>query len=166
MRGRTHEAAFVIVDEAQNASLQQLRRLSDRLGNGSTLCILGDGSQPDRRVGGNWSAGADGVSSSIEAYAKDLDKARETGMQTRIEVARLTNADICRSTPAREMRGFFSQIDSEEPAPRRQRLGGGAGELLRQAVAPSSARDATRQRGNEGAIYENRDADGRRCRWP
>jgi len=85
-------------------------------------------------------------------------------MQTRIEVARLTNADICRSTPAREMRGFFSQIDSEEPAPRRQRLGGGAGELLRQAVAPSSARDATRQRGDEGAIYENRDALGRR--WP
>ena len=79
-------------------------------GNGSTLCILGDGSQPDRRVGGNWSAGADGVSSSIEAYAKDLDKARETGMQTKVEVARLTNDDIWRSRPVRERRGFFSSF--------------------------------------------------------
>ena len=37
------------------------------------------------------------------------------------------------------MRGFFSQIDSEEHAPRRQRLGGGAGELMRQAVAGGAA---------------------------
>ena len=61
-------------------------------------------------MGGNWSAGADGVSSSIEAYAKDLDKARETGMQTKVEVARLTNDDIWRSRPVRERRGFFSSL--------------------------------------------------------
>lgn len=50
MRGRTLSNAFVIVDEAQNATRNQMKMLLTRLGQGSKMCITGDLTQIDLPV--------------------------------------------------------------------------------------------------------------------
>ena len=47
MRGRTLNHAFVIVDEAQNASRLQLKMVLPRLGEGARMAVTGDPSQVD-----------------------------------------------------------------------------------------------------------------------
>ena len=47
MRGRTLSNAYVILDEAQNATTMQMKMFLTRLGQGSRMCITGDRSQVD-----------------------------------------------------------------------------------------------------------------------
>lgn len=47
MRGRTLNRAFVIVDEAQNATRAQMRMVLTRLGEGSRMVVTGDPTQTD-----------------------------------------------------------------------------------------------------------------------
>ena len=47
MRGRTLNDAFVILDEAQNTSIEQMKMFLTRLGFGSTAVITGDMTQVD-----------------------------------------------------------------------------------------------------------------------
>ncbi len=47
MRGRTLSHAFIIVDEAQNASRLQVKMVLTRLGEGSRMAVTGDPSQVD-----------------------------------------------------------------------------------------------------------------------
>lgn len=53
MRGRTLSNAFVILDEAQNASIPQMKMFLTRLGKGSKMAITGDLSQIDLPKGTN-----------------------------------------------------------------------------------------------------------------
>ena len=48
MRGRTFKRAFVIADEMQNSSPNQMLMLATRLGEGSKLVVTGDLKQSDR----------------------------------------------------------------------------------------------------------------------
>lgn len=47
MRGRTLESAFVILDEAQNTTLGQLKMFLTRMGNNSKFIVTGDATQID-----------------------------------------------------------------------------------------------------------------------
>ena len=47
MRGRTLSHAFVILDEAQNASRLQMKMVLTRLGEGARMAVTGDPSQVD-----------------------------------------------------------------------------------------------------------------------
>ncbi len=47
MRGRTLESAFVILDEAQNTTLGQLKMFLTRMGNNSKFIVTGDATQVD-----------------------------------------------------------------------------------------------------------------------
>ncbi|HOZ26058.1 MAG TPA: PhoH family protein [Hyphomonadaceae bacterium] len=47
MRGRTLKNAFVIIDEAQNATIPQMKMVLTRLGRGSRMVVTGDPSQTD-----------------------------------------------------------------------------------------------------------------------
>ena len=47
MRGRTLDDAFIILDEAQNTTPQQMKMFLTRLGFGSTMLVNGDVSQID-----------------------------------------------------------------------------------------------------------------------
>jgi phosphate starvation-inducible PhoH-like protein len=47
MRGRTLNGAFVILDEAQNTSPEQMKMFLTRLGFGSKMVVTGDGTQTD-----------------------------------------------------------------------------------------------------------------------
>jgi phosphate starvation-inducible PhoH-like protein len=51
MRGRTLARSFVILDEAQNSTCEQMFMLLTRLGEGSHCVITGDGSQVDLKGG-------------------------------------------------------------------------------------------------------------------
>ena len=81
MRGRTLSNAFVIVDEAQNATIQQMKMVLTRLGQGSRMVVTGDPTQidlPNERMSG-------------------LDHALAIlGKMRRIEVVRFTAQDVMR----------------------------------------------------------------------
>ena len=48
MRGRTFKNAYVIADEMQNATINQMKMLLTRLGEGSKMVVTGDLAQADR----------------------------------------------------------------------------------------------------------------------
>jgi len=51
IRGRSYENALVLVDEAQNLSMDELKAISTRLGENSKLILMGDPAQSDVRNG-------------------------------------------------------------------------------------------------------------------
>lgn len=53
MRGRTLSDAFVILDEAQNTTISQMKMFLTRLGNNSKMVITGDTSQVDLKINGD-----------------------------------------------------------------------------------------------------------------
>ena len=48
MRGRTFKDAFIIADEMQNATPNQMKMLLTRIGKGSKMVVTGDLAQADR----------------------------------------------------------------------------------------------------------------------
>jgi phosphate starvation-inducible PhoH-like protein len=48
MRGRTFKDAFIIADEMQNATPNQMKMLLTRIGNNSKMVVTGDLNQADR----------------------------------------------------------------------------------------------------------------------
>ncbi len=55
MRGRTLDDAFVILDEAQNTTVAQMKMFLTRLGYQSKMIVNGDTSQIDRLEDNKWS---------------------------------------------------------------------------------------------------------------
>ena len=58
LRGRTLKNTVLVVDEAQNANLRQLKLILTRIGNGSKIILCGDGDQADIRDSGLMKAAA------------------------------------------------------------------------------------------------------------
>ncbi len=81
MRGRTLDDSFIILDEAQNTSREQMKMFLTRLGFGSKIVITGDETQIDLPV--------DKVSGLKEAV-RVLDGVED------IAICRLTGADVVR----------------------------------------------------------------------
>ena len=81
MRGRTLSDAFIILDEAQNATSNQIKMFLTRLGFGSRMVITGDLSQIDL---------PHGVTSGLAEAVKILDKVKGVG------IAELNSADVVR----------------------------------------------------------------------
>jgi len=53
MRGRTFKRSFIIADEMQNSTPNQLKMVMTRIGEGSQIVITGDTSQHDRTLSDN-----------------------------------------------------------------------------------------------------------------
>lgn len=97
MRGRTLSDAFVILDEAQNATREQLKMFLTRLGNGSKMVVNGDVTQIDL---------PGGVRSGL------LDAPGLFGDIEGIEIVQLTEADIVRHPLVTEIvRAYARQAD-------------------------------------------------------
>jgi phosphate starvation-inducible PhoH-like protein len=88
MRGRTLNDAFVILDEAQNTTVEQMKMFLTRLGFGSKAVITGDASQSDLPRG---------MRSGLRDALDLLDGIRGIG------VARFTDADVVRHPLVAEM---------------------------------------------------------------
>jgi phosphate starvation-inducible PhoH-like protein len=48
MRGRTFKNAYIVADEMQNATVNQMKMLLTRIGDGSKMVVTGDLNQADR----------------------------------------------------------------------------------------------------------------------
>lgn len=81
MRGRTLNDAFVILDEAQNATADQLKMFLTRLGEGSKMVVNGDATQVDL---------PSGARSGLRDAARRLEGVDDVG------VVELTETDVVR----------------------------------------------------------------------
>lgn len=81
MRGRTLNQAFVILDEAQNATVAQMKMFLTRMGEGSKVVVSGDTSQVDL---------PSGVTSGLQ------DAIQRLGSIDEIAIVRLQASDIVR----------------------------------------------------------------------
>ena len=82
MRGRTLSSAFVILDEAQNATREQMKMFLTRLGDGSKMVVTGDITQIDLPSG----------KSSGLSHAAEILKEVEG-----VEIIKLTDKDVVRN---------------------------------------------------------------------
>ncbi len=82
MRGRTLSNAFIILDEAQNSTREQMKMFLTRLGDGSKMVITGDVTQIDL---------PDGKKSGLEHAASVLDGVEGIG------IIRLNDKDVVRN---------------------------------------------------------------------
>ena len=81
MRGRTLDDSFIILDEAQNTSREQMKMFLTRLGFGSKIVITGDATQIDL---------PDGKTSGLREAMRVLKNVEGIG------ICELTNADVVR----------------------------------------------------------------------
>ena len=81
MRGRTLDDSFIILDEAQNTSREQMKMFLTRLGFGSKIVITGDVTQIDL---------PDGKASGLKEAMRVLSRVEGIG------ICQLTNADVVR----------------------------------------------------------------------
>ena len=81
MRGRTLDDSFIILDEAQNTSREQMKMFLTRLGFGSKIVITGDATQIDL---------PDGKTSGLREAMRVLRNVEGIG------ICELTNADVVR----------------------------------------------------------------------
>jgi len=82
MRGRTLSSAFVILDEAQNTTVEQMKMFLTRLGDGSKAVVTGDVTQVDL---------PHGVTSGLDDAVAKLARVRG------VAVCRFDAADVVRS---------------------------------------------------------------------
>ena len=69
MRGRTLSDSFIVLDEAQNATAEQLKMFLTRLGFGSKMVVTGDITQTDLPRGASGLAGARRILEGVEGIA-------------------------------------------------------------------------------------------------
>jgi phosphate starvation-inducible protein PhoH and related proteins len=91
MRGRTLNNAFVVIDEAQNCTYNQIKMLLTRLGWHSTMVLTGDPDQSDL----------------LEGMSGFPDIARRLEQVSGIAVVRLTDKDIVRHPLVASMLGVL-----------------------------------------------------------
>ena len=114
MRGRTFKNAFIIADEMQNSSPNQMLMLTTRLGTNSKMVITGDLSQTDKNENVN------GLSDLITKYntysnyegsnVNITDK-----ISNNIKVIRLNGSDIQRSKTVEQVLSIYDYSNSKLP---------------------------------------------------
>jgi phosphate starvation-inducible PhoH-like protein len=92
MRGRTFKHAYIIADEMQNSSPNQMLMLTTRIGEGSKMVITGDLKQSDRGTNS-------GLQDFIKKYKAYNNYLINSGSETRIgiDIVELDKCDIERS---------------------------------------------------------------------
>lgn len=98
MRGRTLNDSFIILDEAQNTSPEQMKMFLTRLGFGSKMVVTGDITQVDLPAG----------ASGLQLVTQVLDEVEE------IHFARLTSDDIVRHNLVGRIVDAYTKYDAEK----------------------------------------------------
>jgi phosphate starvation-inducible protein PhoH and related proteins len=106
MRGRSLNDAFIILDEAQNTTPEQMKMFLTRLGFGSKMVVTGDVTQIDL-PGGN--------KSGLQAAAEILDGIDD------IHFAELTSADVVRHRLVSEIVDAYARSEADPALNRAQR---------------------------------------------
>lgn len=106
MRGRTFNNAFVILDEAQNTTPEQMKMFLTRIGFGSRAVITGDVTQVDLPKG---------VPSGLRHAAKILENVRG------IAITRFNAGDVVRHPLVARIVEAYERAGENDEAPRRDR---------------------------------------------
>ena len=99
MRGRTLDDSFIILDEAQNTTREQMKMFLTRLGFGSKIVITGDVTQidlPDDKVSG------------LKDAVRVLDGVKD------IAICRLTSADVVRHALVQRIINAYEKADNKK----------------------------------------------------
>ncbi len=103
MRGRTLDDSFIILDEAQNTTREQMKMFLTRLGFGSKIVITGDVTQidlPDDKVSG------------LKDAVRVLENVKD------IAICRLTSADVVRHALVQEIINAYEKHEKKREAPK------------------------------------------------
>ncbi|MCL2454568.1 MAG: PhoH family protein [Micrococcales bacterium] len=109
MRGRTLNDSFIILDEAQNTTSEQMKMFLTRLGFGSTVVVTGDVTQVDLP-----SAAVSGLRE-VERVLRDVDD---------VAFCRLTSADVVRHRLVGDIIDAYAAAERHRqaaPSPRSRR---------------------------------------------
>ncbi|MCS5720311.1 PhoH family protein [Herbiconiux sp. CPCC 205763] len=106
MRGRTLNNSFIVLDEAQNTTPEQMKMFLTRLGFGSKMVVTGDITQVDLPTG----------TSGLQIVTRILDRIDD------IHFATLTSADVVRHTLVGEIVDAYTKYDQVQMA-RREHAG-------------------------------------------
>ncbi|WP_370449043.1 PhoH family protein [Cryobacterium sp. Hb1] len=104
MRGRTLNASFVVLDEAQNTTPEQMKMFLTRLGFGSKMVITGDVTQIDLPAG----------TSGLKLVTRVLDGIDD------IHFAYLTSADVVRHSLVGRIVDAYTEYDAQKQALRQE----------------------------------------------
>jgi phosphate starvation-inducible PhoH-like protein len=107
MRGRTLNEAFVVLDEAQNTTPEQMKMFLTRLGHGSKMVVTGDVTQVDLPAG----------ASGLQMVTRVLDDIDE------IFFAILTSDDVVRHNLVGRIVDAYTKFDAERQAAKFEREG-------------------------------------------
>lgn len=105
MRGRTLNDSFVVLDEAQNTTPEQMKMFLTRLGFNTRMVVTGDITQVD----------LPGGSSGLRLVTRVLDDIDD------IHFARLTSADVVRHTLVGKIVDAYTEYDEQRTAERFER---------------------------------------------
>lgn len=97
MRGRTLDNSFIILDEAQNTTKEQMKMFLTRMGFGSKVVVTGDITQID----------LDGKASGLIHALKILKNVKEIG------ICRLKDSDVVRHTLVKKIIGAYEKAESK-----------------------------------------------------
>ena len=97
MRGRTLDDSFIILDEAQNTSREQMKMFLTRLGFGSKIVITGDVNKIDL---------PDGKASGLKEAMRVLRKVEGIG------ICELTNADVVRHVMVQRIVAAYEEYEN------------------------------------------------------
>ena len=100
MRGRTLNSSFIILDEAQNTTPEQMKMFLTRIGFGSKAVITGDATQVDMPGGKSGLAGLEPLLEGIDGVA----------------FVRLTGSDVVRHRIVQDIVNAYDQRDAERAA--------------------------------------------------
>ncbi|WP_206448594.1 PhoH family protein [Agrococcus sp. KRD186] len=100
MRGRTLNDSFIVLDEAQNTSPEQMKMFLTRLGFGSKMVVTGDATQVDLPAG----------TSGLQVAKQVLGRIED------IHFAELTSADVVRHTLVGEIVDAYTEHDQRQMA--------------------------------------------------
>lgn len=134
MRGRTLNDSFVVLDEAQNTTPEQMKMFLTRLGFGTKMVVTGDITQVDLPQG----------ASGLRLVTRVLSEVDD------IHFARLTSDDVVRHTLVGRIVDAYSAYDEQRTAARHEREQ--AAEFAnraerRSSTRPIGPRDRTPKRG-------------------
>jgi phosphate starvation-inducible PhoH-like protein len=104
MRGRTLNDAFIILDEAQNTTPEQMKMFLTRLGFGSTMVITGDTTQVDL---------PGGVRSGLQIVQEILSEVED------VAFCKLSSQDVVRHRLVADIVDAYSRWDSKQPPAKR-----------------------------------------------
>src|SRR3954468_13815098 len=108
MRGRTLQDAFIILDEAQNTTPEQMKMFLTRLGFGSKIVVTGDVTQVDL---------PSGTTSGLRIVRDILDDIQD------IHFAKLDSSDVVRHKLVSRIVDAYAQYDDQQQATRGPKRG-------------------------------------------